>query len=61
MSGELPPFSADGCPPTTKEDVAQHGYGMRNMKRIAEKYFGTVSLEQESDMAVFTAMLMIAG
>ncbi len=61
MSCDLPPFSADGYPATTKEDVAQHGYGMKNMKRIAEKYFGTVSLEQENDMAVFTAMLMIAG
>ncbi len=61
MSGALPPFSGDGYPSTTKEDAAKHGYGMKNMKRIAEKYFGTVSLDQENGMAVFTAMLMIAG
>jgi hypothetical protein len=29
------------------------------MKRITEKYYGTIQIEQDQDMVIFTAMMMI--
>lgn len=38
-------FSADGLPETTKADRANHGFGVRSMRQIAERYGGTFSAE----------------
>ena len=46
-------------PETSKDDKESHGYGLMNMKRITEKYYGTIQLEQCGDMVIFTALLMI--
>ena len=48
-------------PETSKDDKESHGYGLMNMKRITEKYYGTIQLEQREDMVIFTALLMIPG
>ena len=48
-----------GFPKTSKADKESHGYGIMNMKRITEKYYGTIQLEQDRDMVIFTAMMMI--
>ena len=48
-------------PETSKDDKDSHGYGLMNMKRITEKYYGTIQLEQRDNMVVFTAMMMIPG
>lgn len=57
--GKLSFEQETGLPKTTKNDTNRHGFGLLNMKRITEKYFGTISLEQDKDMVVFTAMLML--
>lgn len=38
----------DGLPVTTKEDKSEHGFGMRSIRDIAEKYRGTMSAKAES-------------
>jgi sensor histidine kinase YesM len=48
-------------PETSKDDKESHGYGLMNMKRITEKYYGTIQLEQREDMVIFTALMMIPG
>ena len=48
-------------PETSKSEKESHGYGLMNMKRITEKYYGTIQLEQREDMVIFTALLMIPG
>lgn len=48
-----------GYPETSKKDKETHGYGLMNIKRIAEKYFGTIQIEQDRNMVIFTAMMMI--
>ena len=58
-AGELTINHETGLPQTTKSDKENHGYGLLNIKRIAEKYYGTIQLEQEDGKIVFTAMLMI--
>ncbi len=59
FSGELTLDSQTWLPETSKDDKESHGYGLMNMKRITEKYYGTIQLEQDGDVVVFTAMIMI--
>ena len=47
-----------GFPDTEKEDAEKHGFGLENMRRIAEKYKGTIRLEQEEHEVVLSVMLM---
>lgn len=48
---------SDGLPITTKAEKSEHGYGMKSIREIAEKYNGTVSAGLESD--IFTLNIMI--
>ena len=57
--GILSVDSGTGLPETSKDDKESHGYGLINMKRITEKYYGTIQIEQDQDMVIFTAMMMI--
>lgn len=50
-----------GLPVTTKEDKRYHGYGTRSIVRIAEKYGGTVVMEQSDGMFRLGAALPIAS
>ena len=59
FAGELILDPQTGLPETSKGDKESHGYGLMNMKRITEKYYGTIQLEQHEDMVIFTALLMI--
>ena len=59
FSDELPLNTETGYPDTSKSDRESHGYGLMNMKRITEKYYGTIRLEQDGDMVIFTSMMMI--
>lgn len=40
----------DGLPVTTKRDKADHGYGMRSIRRIAEKYGGNLMVSAEAQL-----------
>jgi len=59
--GKLTLDPQTGLPKTSKDDKESHGYGLMNMKRITEKYYGTIQLEQEENMVIFTALMMIPG
>lgn len=61
FSGKLLLDSQIGLPETSKYDKESHGYGLMNIKRITEKYYGTIQLEQEENMVIFTALMMIPG
>lgn len=39
--------TAGGLPKTTKEDKREHGWGMRSMQLIAEKFGGGISFKAE--------------
>ena len=50
-----PPEFRDGLPVTTKkEEEGYHGFGMKSMKILAEKYHGSVSARTEGDLFVLT-------
>ncbi|MCR4610678.1 MAG: GHKL domain-containing protein [Lachnospiraceae bacterium] len=59
FAGKLCIDTETGLTETTKRDKERHGYGLLNMKRITEKYYGTIKLEQDNDIVIFTAMLIL--
>lgn len=52
-----PRFTAGGLPETTKGDRANHGFGTRSMRAIAERYGGTLTAGCEG--GVFRLDVMI--
>jgi hypothetical protein len=44
---------------TTKKDKAIHGFGLRNIERVVQKYSGNMSLECEEDTFIFSARLVL--
>ncbi|GAB3186421.1 ATP-binding protein [Nesterenkonia suensis] len=47
----------DGLPRSTKSDASDHGYGLRNMRQIAESYGGTLSVDADAQWFTLTVML----
>ena len=54
--GAQPTFE-DGLPQTTKADKANHGFGMRSMRAIAERYGGTLVARAEDGTFSLDIML----
>lgn len=48
-----------GLPKTDKKESWAHGLGLKNVRMVAEKYFGTLAMEQEGENVTVTVMLMI--
>lgn len=42
---------------TTKEDERMHGIGLQNMRKVTERYFGTMSHDVHDDVFILTIML----
>ena len=51
------PDLRNGLPASTKSDAANHGYGLRNMRYIAEQYNGTLSCRIEGEEFVLSIVL----
>ena len=49
----------DGLPLTSKGDTSSHGFGLKSMRRIAEKYRGTLSVKAEDNSFLLYVMLPI--
>ncbi|MBQ1490622.1 MAG: sensor histidine kinase, partial [Blautia sp.] len=47
----------NGLPVTSKEDTLFHGYGLKSMRFVAEKYGGTMTLQAEDE--VFTTNILL--
>ena len=47
----------DGLPVTSKGDTDNHGFGLRSMRKIAEKYQGTLSVKTEGHSFLLYVML----
>jgi len=39
---------ADGLPVTTKKDGTEHGFGLRSIRKVAEKYNGSMEIRREN-------------
>lgn len=49
----------DGLPRTTKADVRHHGYGLKNMRQIAESYGGTLTVQVDDGWFVARVLLPV--
>lgn len=47
----------DGLPVTTKKNRYEHGYGMKSIRYMAEKYNGTITVSSEDD--IFRLQILI--
>ena len=56
FTGELS-FSEDGLPLTRKAKKSEHGFGLKSVRHIAEKYGGNVSVETEGDIFRISVLL----
>ena len=50
-------FGADGLPLTTKEDKNYHGFGLKSMKYIVEKYGGDMFVEAKDGLFKLNILL----
>ena len=51
----------DGLPLTTKSDKRYHGFGMKSIKMLAEKYGGYVSVKAEDGVFNLNILLPISS
>lgn len=47
-----------GLPETTKKDKGGHGFGLTNIRKMAQKYYGDIDISQEENRFILTVMLM---
>lgn len=52
-------FNADGLPGTTKKDKGLHGYGMKSISMIVEKYGGDLSLQAKNGVFNLNILLPV--
>lgn len=51
----------NGLPVTTKQDTRFHGFGMRSVRLLTERYGGTLSMETDGDIFNLNIMIPIAS
>ncbi|MBR1740556.1 MAG: sensor histidine kinase [Lachnospiraceae bacterium] len=59
FDGVLDFQTESGFPETKKEKREEHGYGLFNIKRVAERYGGAVTFMQEGREVILTVMLLL--
>lgn len=48
-----------GLPETTKQDKDNHGFGLVNIRKMAQKYYGDIAIEQGENCFELSVMLMV--
>ena len=48
-----------GLPETTKSDKTSHGYGLTNIRKVAQKYYGDIDIRQDEKSFTLTVMLIV--
>ena len=51
--------SETGLPQTSKKDKGNHGYGLANIQKVAQKYYGDIDINQDENNFILTVMLML--
>lgn len=60
FTGELS-FSEDGLPLTRKAKKSEHGFGLKSVRHVAEKYGGNMVLEARGDVFRTSVLLRVPG
>jgi sensor histidine kinase YesM len=58
FSGTLIMNEESGLPESTKEGQ-EHGYGLLNIRKVAQKYYGDIDTTQDRDEFRLSVMLMV--
>ena len=48
-----------GLPETTKKDKGSHGFGLANIRKVAQHYHGDIDISQDENSFTLTIMLMV--
>lgn len=48
-----------GLPETTKADRERHGFGLANIRKVAQKYMGDIDIEQKEHEFILSIMMMV--
>ena len=48
-----------GLPETTKKNKESHGFGLANIRKVAQKYYGDIDISQDENSFTLTVMLMV--
>lgn len=48
-----------GLPETTKKDRSSHGFGLANIRKVAQKYYGDIDISQEEKRFILTVMMLV--
>ena len=59
FEGELAGRGTDGLLMTTKQPAEEHGFGLRHIKTVVERYHGAMTIEQKGDLVQLNVMLCI--
>lgn len=59
FTGEVIIDEESGIPKTTKNKGKEHGFGIANIRKVAQKYFGDIAIEQNGTDFIFSVMLMV--
>lgn len=59
FTGSLQWDAESGLPVTTKEQADGHGYGLANIRRVAEKYSGEIAIDLEEGEFCLSVLLML--
>lgn len=59
FDGELIYNERTKLPRTTKQDIKRHGFGLENIRKTAQKYFGDIDITIDNGEFMLTVMLML--
>ena len=48
-----------GLPETTKKDRSDHGFGLANIRKVAQKYYGDIDISQDDNCFTLMVMMMM--
>ena len=51
--------SETGLPETTKKDKTSHGFGLANIRKVAQKYYGDIDICQDENNFTLTMMMIL--
>ena len=59
FAGEIVLEEESGLPRTSKRNEEGHGFGLANIRKVAQKYYGDISFVYDENIFGLTVMLMI--
>ncbi len=59
-TGELVRDEESGFPATSKKDAGRHGFGLANIQKVAQKYYGDVSIECQNHVFRLIIMMLVS-